>query len=47
MDSKAGGTTEAAGAGASHDDLLSSGAHATKTTTRNIYMRDANSTERA
>ncbi|UFW72864.1 hypothetical protein [Bradyrhizobium sp. WU425] len=41
MDSKAGGITEAAGAGASHDDLAGSGAHATKTTTRKIYMRGA------
>jgi hypothetical protein len=30
MDSKAGGITEAAGAGASHDDLAGAGAHATK-----------------
>lgn len=41
MDSKAGGITEAAGAGASHDDLASAGAHATKKTTRNVYMRGA------
>jgi hypothetical protein len=41
IDSKAGGITEAAGAGASHDDLAGSGAHATKTTTRKIYMRGA------
>ncbi|WP_211407057.1 hypothetical protein [Bradyrhizobium iriomotense] len=41
MDNKAGGITEAAGAGASHDDLAGSGAHATKTTTRKIYMRGA------
>lgn len=41
MDSKAGGITEASGAGASHDDLAGSGVHATKTTTRKIYMRGA------
>jgi hypothetical protein len=41
MDSRAGGITEAAAAGASHDDLAGTGGHANKTTTRKIYMRGA------
>ena len=41
MDNRAGGITEAAAAGASHDDLAGTGAHATKKTTQTIYMRGA------
>jgi hypothetical protein len=41
MDNRAGGITEAAAAGASHDDLAGAGAHATKKTTQIIYIRGA------
>jgi hypothetical protein len=41
MDSRAGGITEATAAGVAHDDLASTGAHASKTTTRKIYIRGA------
>lgn len=41
MDNRAGGFTEASAAGASHDDLAGTGAHATKKTTQTIYMRGA------
>lgn len=41
MDNRASGITEATGAGASHDDLAANAAHASKTTTRKIYMRGA------
>lgn len=39
MDSRAGGISEAAEAGASADDIARSAAHAAKATTRRVYMR--------
>jgi hypothetical protein len=41
MDNRASGITEATAAGAAHDDLASGAAHASKATTRKIYMRGA------
>ncbi|MGB3486530.1 MAG: hypothetical protein WBA62_00360 [Xanthobacteraceae bacterium] len=41
MDNRASGITEATAAGAAHDDLASGAAHASKSTTRKIYMRGA------
>ena len=41
MDNRASGITEATAAGAEHDDLASGAAHASKSTTRKIYMRGA------
>jgi hypothetical protein len=41
MDNRASGITEATAAGATHDDLANSAAHASKSTTRKVYMRGA------
>ena len=41
MDNRASGITEATAAGAAHDDLASGAAHASKSTTRKIYIRGA------
>lgn len=41
MDNRASGITEATAAGAAHDDLANGAAHASKSTTRKIYMRGA------
>jgi hypothetical protein len=41
MDNRASGITEATAAGVAHDDLASGAAHASKSTTRKIYMRGA------